>query len=142
MAKANAANKAFFEAVEVGDVNLDPQRAKSFQRVMVGKPERRQDTPQDTRRRDADFFRSSVTVTENWDRLIERGVDILFQPGTHDYVAYDVLWGAQNHPQLPVYYKPSGGHSQTPHVAAAKDEQTIDAALHQPIPILRNACLL
>ena len=26
-------------------------------------------------------------VTENWDRLMERGVDILFQPGTHDYVA-------------------------------------------------------
>jgi pimeloyl-ACP methyl ester carboxylesterase len=129
MAKANAANKAFFEAVEAGDVNLDPQRAKSFQRVMVGKPERRQDTPQDTRRRDADFFRSSVTVTENWDRLIERGVDILFQPGTHDYVAYDILWGAQNHPQVPVYYQPNGGHSQTPHVATAKDEQNRDAFL-------------
>ena len=51
---------------------------------------------------------------------MERGVDVLFQPGTHDYVAYDILWGAQNHPQLPVYYEPNGGHSQTPHVAAAK----------------------
>ena len=63
-----------------------------------------------------------VSIAENWDRLMERGVDILFQPGTHDYVAYDILWGAQNHPQLPVYYEPNGGHSQTPHHAAAKDE--------------------
>jgi hypothetical protein len=54
---------------------------------------------------------------------------MLFQPGTHDYVAFDILWGAQNHPQLPVYYEPSGGHSQTPHVATAKDEQNKDAFL-------------
>ena len=60
---------------------------------------------------------------------MERGVDMLFQPGTHDYVAFDILWGAQNHPQLPVYYEPSGGHSQTPHVATAKDEQNKDAFL-------------
>ncbi|MHC4168346.1 MAG: carboxylesterase family protein, partial [Planctomycetota bacterium] len=71
----------------------------------------------------------SLCVTENWDRLMERGVDILFQPGTHDYVAFDVPWGAQNHPQLPVYYEPNGGHSQTPHVATAKDEQNKDAFL-------------
>ena len=77
----------------------------------------------------ADRFLSSVCVTENWDRLMERGVDVLFQPGTHDYVAYDILWGAQNHPQLPVYYEPNGGHSQTPHVAAAKDEQNTRAFL-------------
>ncbi|MCP4310147.1 MAG: T9SS type A sorting domain-containing protein [Bacteroidetes bacterium] len=76
-----------------------------------------------------DCFWSSVRVTENWDRLMERGVDILFQPGTHDYVSFDILWGAQNYPQLPVYYKPNGGHSQTPHVAAANDEQNKDAFL-------------
>ena len=127
--KAAEANKAFFEAVKAGDIDLDPQRAKLFQRVMVGKAERRQDTSQDTKRRDADLFRSSVTVTENWDRLMERGVDILFEPGTHDYVAYDIVWGAQNHPQLPVYYQPNGGHSQTPHVAVAEDEQNKEAFL-------------
>ena len=60
---------------------------------------------------------------------MERGVDILFQPGTHDYVAYDIVWGAQNHPQVPVYYQPNGGHNQTPHVATAKDEQNRDAFL-------------
>jgi len=77
----------------------------------------------------ADSFWSSVCVTENWDRLMERGVDILFQPGTHDYVSFDILWGAQNHPQLPVYYQPNGGHSQTPHVATAIDEQNKEAFL-------------
>ena len=60
---------------------------------------------------------------------MERGVDVLFQPGTHDYVAYDILWGAQNHPQLAVYHQPNGGHDQTPHVAAAKDQQNRDAFL-------------
>jgi hypothetical protein len=129
MAKAAEANKAFFEAVEAGDVDLDQERTKLYQRVMVGKAGRSQDTSQDTIRRYADCFWPSVSVTENWDRLMERGVDILFTPGTHDYVAYDIVWGAQNHPQLPVYYNPGGGHSQTPHVAAAKDEENLSAFL-------------
>ncbi|MBL4690012.1 MAG: dienelactone hydrolase family protein [Rhodospirillales bacterium] len=135
VAKADAANKAFFEAVKAGDIELEQQRGKIYQRVMVGS-ERSMDKMALKAGRSMDEFHdmkdrllSSVCVAENWDRLMERGVDVLFQPGTHDYVAYDVLWGAQNHPQLPVYYKPSGGHSQTPHVAAAKDEQNRDAFL-------------
>ena len=112
MAKADEANKAFFEAVKAGDVDLDQKRAKIFQRVMVGsktsvaaqKAEKSQDESRDM----ADRLWSSVCVTENWDRLMERGVDVLFTPGTHDYVAFDIVWGAQNHPQLPVYYNPGG----------------------------------
>jgi predicted esterase len=135
LAKANAANKAFFEAVKAGDIELEQQRGKIYQRVMVGsensmdKMALKTGRSMDEMQTFADRLWSSVCVAENWDRLMERGVDILFQPGTHDYVAYDILWGAQNHPQLPVYYKPSGGHSQTPHVAAAKDEQNRDAFL-------------
>jgi hypothetical protein len=133
MAKADEANKAFFEAVKAGDVDLDQKRAKIFQRVMVGsktsvaaqKAEKSQDESRDM----ADRLWSSVCVTENWDRLMERGVDVLFTPGTHDYVAFDILWGAQNHPQLPVYYEPNGGHYQTPHVATAEDEQNREAFL-------------
>jgi poly(3-hydroxybutyrate) depolymerase len=134
-AKAGAANKAFFEAVKAGDIDLDQQRARIYQRVMVGS-ERSMNTmasragkSMDEMQNFANRLFSSVCVSENWDRLMERGVDVLFQPGTHDYVAYDILWGAQNHPQLPVYYQPNGGHSQTPHVAAAKDEQNRDAFL-------------
>ena len=135
MAKANAANKAFFEAVKAGDIELEQQRGKIYQRVMVGsessmdKMALKTGRSMDEMQTFADRLWSSVCVAENWDRLMERGVDILFQPGTHDYVAYDILWGAQNHPQVPVYYQPNGGHSQTPHVAAAKDEQNRDAFL-------------
>jgi len=135
MAKVAEANKAFFEAVKNGDIDLAQNRGKIYQRVMVGS-ERSMDKmalkagrSMDEIQTLADRLWSSVCVTENWDRLMERGVDVLFQPGTHDYVAYDVLWGAQNHPQLPVYYEPNGGHYQTPHVAAAKDEENRNSFL-------------
>ncbi|MCP4212143.1 MAG: hypothetical protein GY764_11780, partial [Halieaceae bacterium] len=133
MAKAEEANKAFFEAVKAGDIDLDQKLARLYQRVMVGsessmdKMALKAGRSMDEMQTFADRLLSGVCVTENWDRLMERGVDILFQPGTHDYVAYDILWGAQNHAQVPVYYQPNGGHSQTPHVATAKDEQNRDA---------------
>ena len=135
VAKAEEANKAFFEAVKAGDIDLDQRRGKLYQRVMVGsgggmrQMALKAGKSMDEMQAFADRLWSSACVTENWDRLMERGVDVLFEPGTHDYVAYDILWGAQNHPQLPVYYEPSGGHSQTPHVATAKDEQNRDAFL-------------
>ena len=136
MDKVEAANKAFFEAVKAGDVDLRQQRAKWYQANMVGgsrvsmhKPALKAGRSWDEIRHFADCLWSSLCVTENWDRLMGRGVDVLFQPGTHDYVAFDILWGAQNHPQLPVWYDPSGGHKQTPHVAAAKDNQNTEAFL-------------
>ncbi|MCP4826015.1 MAG: hypothetical protein GY892_18165, partial [Shimia sp.] len=135
VAKAEEANRAFFEAVKAGDADLEQQRAKWYQAHMVGF-ERSMDTialkagrSMDEMQNFADCFWPGVSVTENWDRLMERGVDILFQPGTHDYVAFDVPWGAQNHPQLPVYYEPNGGHSQTPHAAAANDNENRSAFL-------------
>ena len=135
VAKAEEANKAFFEAVKAGDIDLDQQRGRVYQRVMVGSEggmgqiALKAGKSMDEMQTFADRLWSSACVTENWDRLMERGVDVLFEPGTHDYVAYDILWGAQNHPQLPVYHQPNGGHDQTPHVAAAKDEQNRDAFL-------------
>ncbi len=126
MDKVEAANKAFFEAVKAGDVDLKQQRAKWYQAKMVGGPRNIKEfalkagRSWDEIHHLADCFWPSVCVTENLDRLMERGVDMLFQPGSHDYVAFDILWGAQNYPQLPVWYDPSGGHKQTPHVAAAK----------------------
>ncbi len=135
MAKVAEANKAFFEAVKTGDIDLDQKRGKIYQRVMVGseggmdKMALKAGRSMDEMQNFADRFWPTVSVTENWDRLMERGVDVLFQPGTHDYVAFDILWGAQNHPQLPVYYEPNGGHYQTPHVAAAKDDENRSAFL-------------
>ena len=135
VAKAEAANKAFFEAVKAGDLDLSQKQASVYRRVMVGSEAGmaqmalKAGKSMDQMQAFADRLWSSACVTENWDRLMERGVDVLFEPGTHDYVAYDVLWGAQNHPQVPVYYQPNGGHGQTPHVAVAKDEQNRDAFL-------------
>jgi hypothetical protein len=129
--KAKSANKAFFEAVKAGNIELRPQRAKWYRGKMVGgsgsisKAGKTRDEIQGF----ANRFWPRLCVTENWEQLMEREVDILFKPGTHDWVAYDVLWGAQNHPQLPVYYEPNGGHEQTPHGAAAKDNQNTEAFL-------------
>ena len=54
---------------------------------------------------------------------------MLFQPGTHDWVAYDILWGAQNHPQLPVCHAPNGGHEMQKHPAAEPDSKNLEAFL-------------
>ncbi|MCP4612352.1 MAG: hypothetical protein GY845_26950, partial [Planctomycetes bacterium] len=97
VAKAEEANRAFFEAVGAGDIDLDQKRAKWYQSVMVGSERKSMDKialkagrSMDEMQNFADCFWPGVSVTENWDRLMERGVDILFQPGTHDYVAFDV----------------------------------------------------
>lgn len=63
-----------------------------------------------------------VFVSRNLRQLAERGVDLLFHPTTHDFNAFDILWGARNYPQIPVYYKPNGGHGQKPHHASERDE--------------------
>ncbi|MYC12973.1 MAG: hypothetical protein F4Y39_04525 [Gemmatimonadetes bacterium] len=135
MDNVRAANKAFFEAVKAGNVDLNKQRARWYQANMVGSKRSLHELALKAGRswdeihHLADCILSRLCVTENWDRLTERGVDMLFQPGTHDYVAFDILWGARNHPQLPVYYEPSGGHRQTPHSAAAKNNQNLNAFL-------------
>ena len=126
--KVQAANETFFEAVKAGEFELEPQRAKWYQRQMQGSGPsmemmaRKAGVSMDKFQDKVDRFMTSVCVTENWDRLRERGVDMLFQPGTHDWVAYGILWGAQNHPQLPVYYAPNGGHEMQKHHAAESDE--------------------
>ena len=133
--KVQAANEIFFEAAKTGEFELEAQRAKFYRSHMKGsgpsidQMARKAGISMDELRDKMDRFMTSVCVTENWDRLRERGVDMLFQPGTHDWVAYDVLWGAQNHPQLPVYYNPNGGHEQTPHGTAFKDNQNLQAFL-------------
>ena len=39
-----------------------------------------------------------VFISRNLEALIKRGVDMLFHPGTHDMVAFDMAWGGKNHP--------------------------------------------
>ena len=133
--KVQAANETFFEAAKAGELELETQRAKWYQRHMGGsnssmdKMALKAGISMDELHDKTDRFLTSVCVTENWDRLMERGVDVLFQPGTHDWVAYDILWGAQNHPQLPVYYAPNGGHEMQKHPAIERDSENLEAFL-------------
>ena len=133
--KVKAANQAFFESAKAGEFKLNRQRAAWYQANMVGSarglPELalKAGKSWDEIHPFADLILGSLCVTEHWDRLRERGVDMFFEPGTHDYVAYDILWGARNYPQLPVYYAPNGGHKQTQHRAIAKDNRNLEAFL-------------
>jgi len=72
----------------------------------------------------------SVFISRNLDALRARGVDLLFHPGTHDFVAYDLAWGGRHHPSIPIYLKANSGHGQrTPHPAAERREQNRAAFL-------------
>ncbi|PHS17435.1 MAG: hypothetical protein COA78_03030 [Blastopirellula sp.] len=53
-----------------------------------------------------------VFISRNLKELRERNVDMLFQPGTHDFVAYDISWGGKHFPEIPIYLKVNSGHGQ------------------------------
>ena len=88
--EVQAANETFFEAARAGEFELEMQREKWYRSHMVGsRPSMEMMALQagisvDEFHDRTDRLMSSVCVTENWDRLMERGVDLLFQPGTHD----------------------------------------------------------
>jgi hypothetical protein len=130
-----AASQSFFEAAKAGEFKMNMQRARWYQANMAGSPRSlgelalKAGKSQDELHAFADHILSSLCVTEHWDRLQKRGVDMFFEPGTHDYVAYDILWGAQNYPQLPVYYAPNGGHKMTQHRAVERDNENLQAFL-------------
>ena len=72
----------------------------------------------------------SVFVTRNIDALRARGVDLLFHPGTHDFVAYDLFWGGKHHPTIPIYLRANSGHGKkTRHPVSERDEQNKAAFL-------------
>ncbi len=71
-----------------------------------------------------------VFITRNIETLRARDVDLLFHPGTHDFVAYDLAWGGKHHPTIPVYLRANTGHGQKKgHPAAERDEQNKAAFL-------------
>lgn len=51
-----------------------------------------------------------VFISRNIKSLRERNVDLLFRPGTHDFVAFDLAWGGKHHPDIPVYLEANTGH--------------------------------
>ena len=71
-----------------------------------------------------------VFITRNIDALRARGVDMLFHPGTHDFVAFDIAWGGRHHPTIPVYLRANSGHGKKGrHPGAERDEQNKAAFL-------------
>lgn len=136
MDQVEAANERFFKALGSNRIKSGEHPAEWYRSNSWGTSERDMHTMalaagwtwDDIRRLTGDVVKY-VFVSENWDQLMARRASVLFQPGTHDWVAYDILWGAQNHPEIPVYYKPNGGHSQTAHPAAENNAANLDAFL-------------
>ena len=72
----------------------------------------------------------SVFITRNVEALRARDVDLLFHPGTHDIVAYDLAWGGKHHANIPIYLQANTGHGKKKgHPAAERDEQNKAAFL-------------
>ena len=70
-----------------------------------------------------------VFVSRNLRQLRDRKVDMLFHPGTHDSVAYDLAWGGSHHPDIPVYLGANTGHGKKGHPQREQDQQNKSAFL-------------
>ena len=68
-----------------------------------------------------DRVADDLYVSENWDQLKARGVDIFSLPGSHDWVAYDVPDTSTILPDLRTYILPNGGHDRPGHPEAPDD---------------------
>ena len=135
MDEVTAANDWFFAALDAGQIDPGEHTRSFYLNNSFGAPDALHVlalaagwTWQELREL-LEENRSNFFVADNWDQLMARGAEVFFQPGTHDWVAYDVLWGAQNHPQVPVYYQPNGIHQQTLHPAAETGVQNEEAVL-------------
>ncbi|MEM7235762.1 MAG: hypothetical protein AAF517_26570, partial [Planctomycetota bacterium] len=73
-----------------------------------------------------------VFISQRLDELRQRKVDLLFHPGTHDFVAFDLAWGGTRHPTIPVYLAANSGHGKRQgHPNKERDERNRDAFLIQ-----------
>jgi hypothetical protein len=70
-----------------------------------------------------------VFISRNLDALRKRGVEMLFHPGTHDMVAFDMAWGGAHHPTIPVYLGANTGHGKRGHPLTERDQQNKGAFL-------------
>ena len=70
-----------------------------------------------------------VFISRNLKQLRERDVDMLFHPGTHDFVAYDLAWGGKHHPDIPIYLGANTGHGKKGHPELERDQANLPAFL-------------
>lgn len=82
--------------------------------------------PEDEVQASIDRVLDDLYVSENWQDLMARGVEIFSLPGSHDWVAYDVPETGRLLPGLRTYIVPNGGHGRAGHPAAPSKD--VDAA--------------
>lgn len=70
-----------------------------------------------------------VFISRNLKQLRQRGVEMLFHPGTHDMVAFDMAWGGAHHPNIPIYLGANTGHGKRGHPKLERDQQNMAAFL-------------
>ena len=70
-----------------------------------------------------------VFISRNLKQLRQRGVEMLFHPGTHDMVAYDLAWGGSHHGDIPIYLGANTGHGKEGHPRLERDQQNNAAFL-------------
>lgn len=74
----------------------------------------------------------NVFISRNVEQLKARGAEFLFQPGTHDFVCFDLIWGGQHHPNIPLYLRANSGHGIKPsHPQSEKGQDNLTAFLYQ-----------
>jgi hypothetical protein len=71
-------------------------------------------TSQDLRKF-ANNLADQLFISRNVKQLKARKADFFFQPGTHDMVSYDGVWGGANAPDVPVYNGANSGHGRKGH---------------------------
>ena len=66
-------------------------------------------------RRFANGLANQLFISRNVDKLRARNAEFLFQPGTHDMVSYDGIWGGMKAPDVAVYNAANSGHGGKGH---------------------------
>ncbi len=61
---------------------------------------------------------ADLHLSMSYDALVARGNEYFYAPGTHDYVASDLVEGQASNPEIPVYIEANGGHGPGGHPAA------------------------
>ncbi|MBL6757591.1 MAG: hypothetical protein ISQ11_14420 [Planctomycetes bacterium] len=67
-----------------------------------------------------DGVADDLYVSENWEQLTDRGVEIFSLPGSHDWVVHDVHDTSTVLPGLRTYIVPNGGHARGGHPEAPR----------------------
>ncbi len=80
----------------------------------------------------AEAMADNAFISRNVEQLKTRGAEFLFHPGTHDFVCFDLIWGGQHHPQVPLYLRANSGHGIKPsHLQSEKSQDNLSAFLYQ-----------